>query len=217
MVGVTVCPGCRQGVSERHVVDHIAACGTSGAYGAMALRTVAVVRGIMMEAGCVTRLEVPRLVADTEDRPGDIVAMSEVDGSHHVLVDVTLVHPLTQTYLSRAQHPGQVAREAESRKLRRYRALERTGAIRGHRFIPFGIEDLGRSGDHASAYLEELAGRTADRLRIQEGFGRSRPRVVRDTLRTIRERISISVHAGEADLIYSGLMQSRADAEERGG
>ena len=117
---------------------------------------------------------------------------------HHVIVDVTVRHVVTPS-------AGAIAEAGEAGKFRRYRALQETQ----HRFVPFVIEGGGRVGPHAMAWMEELASRTVARaiLRPGETRGQARGRI----LRSMREGVSLSLHAAVATFVHSRLV----DGQER--
>ena len=76
-----------------------------------------------------------------------------------------------------ASTPGYAARMREKEKFDDDRKSGDSVVSRGHRLIPFVVEDGGRLGEHALALLRELAERGVreGRLRTPETWGRQRP------------------------------------------
>ena len=103
--------------------------------------------------------ETPGL-AHGAQRPADIL-LRDFDGlGRHVAMDVGITSPFSNSALSAGSHqrPGSTASAYEQNKIR---AVLGVGAAlhRTWRFIPFIIEDGGRLGAHAAAFLSELARR----------------------------------------------------------
>ena len=75
-------------------------------------------------------------------------------GGRHVMVDVTVVHPLGVKALPSASHTnGATAKAAEQDKVEKWRAFA-DGAQ--YEFVPFALESYGRLGARAAAYIREL-------------------------------------------------------------
>jgi hypothetical protein len=106
-------------------------------------------------------------------RPGDIVVLDFYAPGRHLLLDGVL----TTVYRNTRQRetgeiPGYAAKLVEDRKFYADKTSERPVAkIHGglHTLVPFAVEDGGRLGAHAQAFLRALAERAVEQGR------RSRP------------------------------------------
>ena len=108
-------------------------------------------------------------------RPGDIVVLDYYAPGRHLLVDgvVTTVYRNTRQRET-GDIPGYAAKLVEDRKFYADRTSERPVArIYGglHTLVPFAVEDGGRLGAHAQAFLRTLAERA-----VRHGR-RSRPQM----------------------------------------
>ena len=106
-------------------------------------------------------------------RPGDIVVLDFHAPGRHLLSDgvVTTVYKNTRQRET-GEIPGYAAKLAEDRKFYADKTSERPVAkIHGglHTLVPFAVEDGGRLGAHAQAFLRALAERAVGQGR------RSRP------------------------------------------
>ena len=142
--------------------------------------------------------EKTNLVRDTRLRPSDILIRNFNGSGKHLLVDVACTSAFCNTALkgNRWKDPGSQARSLESTKI---------NAVLGHRitmrgtwdYVPFIMEDGGRPGAHANAFLAALAKRESPR----EYFG------VRISLRTrILQAVSTTLHRFRArTILQAGL------------
>ncbi len=96
-------------------------------------------------------------------RPGDIVVLDFHAPGRHLLLDgvVTSVYRNTRQRET-ANIPGYAAKQVEDRKFYADKTSDRPVArIHGglHTLVPFAVEDGGRLGAHAQAFLRSLAER----------------------------------------------------------
>ena len=77
---------------------------------------------------------------------------------HHLLIDASITMAGRNTILRDcARIPGHAARTKEAQKFSKDRRTTSPVVSRGHRLVPFVLEDGGRFGEHALALLYELA------------------------------------------------------------
>ena len=132
---------------------------------------------VLKEAGVPTSATITeaRGLRGTGDRsrPGDIVVLDYHSPGRHLLLDgvVTSVYRNTRQKET-SEIPGYAAKLVEDRKFYADKTSERPVArIHGglHTLVPFAVEDGGRLGAHAQAFLRTLAERAVSQGR------RSRP------------------------------------------
>ena len=188
--GMVACPECGVRMLECQIRDHLCRCpctgdGTGRSIGVFTHVHGVVVRelrDILRECGAATFVEMPGVIRDSHDRPGDIVAISVGGVGRHWVIDVSVVSVMTDDRLRRGSVglvPGAAARGVEQDKRRKYQTrVEREG----HRFIPFIMEECGRLGQEATSLLEELVTLRVDRFRQSEDWGVRTPELRRRIL-----------------------------------
>ena len=216
--GMTACPECGVEMPEHQIRDHLCRCPRmgDGAGRAMSMFThvhgvvVRELRDILRECGAAAFVEMPGIIRDTHERPGDIVAISVGGVGRHWVIDVSVVSVLTDDLVRRGSVglvPGAAARRAEQRKQQHYQARVE-GA--GHRFIPFVMEEGGRLGQEATSLLEELVGLRVDRCRQSEDWGVRVPELRRRILQGWLVRLSEACHEGVCLPALYSLQRARA-------
>ena len=158
------CDSCSLHFTSRQLAaDHFARCPKSGAYCAAHKAAVGVLNTIIDEAGFGSdrKNEVPNLRPDGT-RPADVAIINYGGSFRDVCLDVTVPGVLSHVRTSNQSRrfytssPGAAARQAEIHKFRQDENSSRP--LRSvHRFIPFAVEEFGRLGDHAEAFLYEMA------------------------------------------------------------
>jgi len=128
---------------------------------------ISTLQKILQEAGVPTSgtLAEARGLRGGEDmtRPCDIVVLDYYNPAHHLLLDGVV----TTTYRNTRQREtgeiaGFAAKLVEDRKFYADKTSERPVArihARKHTLVPFAVEDGGRLGAHAQAFLRTLAER----------------------------------------------------------
>ena len=193
--------------SKQLAADHFARCPKSGAYYAAHKVAVGVVNTIIDEAGFGSdrRNEVPNLRPDGT-RPADVVIVNYGGSFRDVLLDVTVpgvmapVRASSQSHLYFLSSPGAAARQAEAKKFRQDENSSRP--LRSvHRFIPFAIEEFGRLGNHAEAFLFEMAkAATSSRghlLHLPDDSPQAK-HYLKHKLKSWRQRFSLAVNITHA-------------------
>jgi len=218
--GLTSCPECKIRMTEDELRDHVVRCPSMNRGRAGSTRTanllfhyhrvmVDLLEEIAREVGVTTILEMPALLAGTAERPADIACISVEGAGRHWIIDFSLVHVLSSTYIDRgraSREAGYAARVMEDHKIKHYH--RRVEAL-GHRFIPFVMEDGGRMGQHAAALLREFAVLRADRSRRTDDWESSRAVVQERYYTQWIQRISSRLHAGMATWIQLSLTRAR--------
>jgi hypothetical protein len=205
--------------SEVLAADHFARCPKSGAYYKAHGALVAVLNTIVDESGFRRLNEVNHLRPDGT-RPADIFISNYGGSFRDVIIDVTVAGVLapvraanngSQYFLS---SPGAAARRAEALKFRQ--DLNSSRPLRSvHRFIPFAVEEFGRLGDHAEAFLYEMAvAATTNRTHMQHLPDDSPPakHFLQQKLKNWRQRISLAVNG-----MHAVSVQERACGAARQG
>ena len=111
-------------------------------------------------------------------RPGDVVWRDYTKPGQHLLVDVSGTTVGRNGCIEKcARIPGHAARLREKEKFDDDKKSGDPVVSRGHRLVPFVVEDGGRLGQHALALLRELAekGVGGGELRTPETWGLQRP------------------------------------------
>ncbi len=157
--------------------QHADRCPAGGARAYMHAGLISTSQRVLQEAGVpasatLTEARGLRWRAD-KSRHGDIVVLDYHAPGMHLLLDgvVTTVYQNTRQR-EIGEIPGYVAKRVEDRKFYADKSSERPVArIHGglHTLVPFAVEDGGRLGAHAQAFLRILAERA-----VRQGR-RSRP------------------------------------------
>ena len=209
--------------SKQLAADHFARCPKSGAYMRVHKNLLAVVNTIVDEAGFARdrKNEVTNLRPDGT-RPADILIANYGGTFRDVIVDVTAPGVIGPARHAHARHvenfiatPGAAARRAECTKFRQDENSSRP--LRSvHRFVPFAVEEFGRLGDHAEAFLFEMAkAATASRshlLHLPDDSPQMRF-FLQQKLKDWRQRISLAINCTHALVIQ----QRACSATSRGG
>jgi hypothetical protein len=215
-VELTSCDRCNLHFATRDLAaDHFARCPKSGAYWKVHNTLVAVVNTIIDEAGFAAQRknEVTNLRPDNT-RPADILIANYGGSFRDVILDVTVPGVVAPARRVHSRHveghlttPGAAARSAEMCKFRQDANSSRP--LRSvHRFVPFAVEEFGRIGDHAEAFLFEMAkAATAGRPHLLHLPDDSPPMrfYLQQKLKNWRQRISLAVNCAHA-----ALLQKRA-------
>jgi len=172
------CPVCdTRGGAKESLEQHAVRCPAGGARAFMHAGLITTLQKVLKEAGVPTTatLTEARGLRGRQDRtrPGDIVVLDYHAPGRHLLLDgvVTTVYRNTRQRET-GDIPGYAAKLVEDRKFYADKVAERPVArIHGgmHTLIPFAVEDGGRLGAHAQAFLRSLAERA-----VRQGR-RSRP------------------------------------------
>ena len=103
----------------------------------------------------------PGKVAKLKEQRGDLlVTLTEEGKQKYLVADVTVVHPISTTHLKgSAELAGAAAKEAEKRKLNKYKAAKSSTV----EIVPLAFESFGRWGEQALKFLRRLA-RTAQEM-----------------------------------------------------
>jgi len=210
-VGLTACPCCGTGMDESHIAQHVTQCGVSVVGPMLHVHTAlaSVVQSICREAGGAVGMELPGLL-DGQRRPGDVTVIGYAGVSRHLVIDVSVAHVCTTSNQRSAwSTPGASARLVEDSKVRSYRG---DCEARGHRFVPFVVEDGGRVGGQATALLDELAVRAAMIPRAGSWTEVRREESRGTLLARWLQMISIAIHGSGAELIRCSLIRARQDS-----
>lgn len=165
---------------ERHIVR----CPMIGSCHSFHGKLAGQVAKIMREAGAHKAdvlFEMANLSRGDATRPGDLVWRDYTKPGQHLLVDVSgttvgrngCIREVCQDPRPCSTPPG----EAEKEKFDDDKKSGDPVDSRGHRLVPFVVEDGGRLGQHALALLRELAERGVreGKLRTPEIWGLQRP------------------------------------------
>ena len=216
--GMVACPECRVEMPEHHIRDHLCRCPCMGDGGGGSVDVFTHVHGVVVrelrdilrECGAATFVEMPGVIRDSHERPGDIVAISVGGVGRHWVIDVSVVSVLTDDRLRSGYVglvPGAAARGAEQGKRQRYQARVEAAE---HRFIPFIMEEGGRLGQEAISLLEELVTLRVDRFRQSEDWGVRVPELRRRILQGWLVRLSEACHEGVCGPAFYCLQRARA-------
>ena len=119
-----------------------------------------ILRQLSSSAGMCSSAEPPyRHLRGTQDQGGkeglhraDLLTI--LPGGRHVMVDVTLTHPLRSKVLAGASRDdASAARAAERRKVNDWKQFTGNPA---YEFVPFAIESFGKLGPRAEEFVREL-------------------------------------------------------------
>jgi hypothetical protein len=213
------CDRCGLHFSSRDLAaDHFARCPKSGAYWTAHNTLVAVVNTIIDEAGFAAQRknEVSNLRPDNT-RPADISIVNYGGTFRDIILDVTVpgVVALARNSGIFMTNPGSAARRAESAKF--CQDANSSRPLRSvHRFVPFAVEEFGRIGDHAEAFLFEMAkAATVGRSHLLHMPDDSPPKrfFLKQKLKNWRQRISLAVNCAHALV----LQRRACPAASRGG
>lgn len=140
-----------------------------------------VIKRALRSAGIPSRLEPRNLFANSDLRPDGLTTTPWSRGKC-VAWDFTCPDTLATSHLNRAvTGPGEVANEAEEKKIEKY-----AGLPHHLQFIPLAIESLGAVGSEATAFLQDIG------HRIQTTTDDKR------SLSFLWQRISVAVQMGNA-------------------
>ena len=137
-------------------------------------------------------LEPSGIVREDNKRPD---GMTNVPWSHgrHLVWDFTCPDTLAPSHLrSTAAEAGSAAKEAEERKVTKYRSI-----VACHTFIPVAVETLGPMGPEAKAFFIDLG----QRLRQHTGEPRSTSYLI--------QRVSMVIQKGNAVAMMGSLPHGR--------
>ncbi len=130
----------------------------------------------------------------------DITVLDYNGEGCHLLIDVSVVRPLSSRYIHRAAaDPGHAATLVEHDKATIY------GPVGHHRLIPFVLEEYGAMGSRTAAFFHECCQLREDRLDLE---GQSAPWSARTWSAYWRQRLSLALTRGVADLLFR---RTRAD------
>ena len=157
----------RGGFAPEPLEQHAVPCHAGGARAFMHAGLISTLQKVLREAGVPTSatLTETRVLRGRVDktRPGDIVVLDFYAPGRRLLLDgvVTTVYMNTRLWET-TEVPRYAAKLVEDRKFYADKTSERPVArIYGgrHTLIPFAVEDGGRLGAHAHAFLHTLAER----------------------------------------------------------
>ncbi len=169
------CPVCdTRGSVPEALEQHAVRCPAGGARAYMHAGLITTLQKVLQEAGVSTSatLTEARGLRGRVDRtrPGDIVVLDFHAPGRHLLLDgvVTTVYRNTRQRET-GVIPGYAAKLAEDRKFYADKTSERPvarphGGL--HTLVPFAVEDGGRLGAHAQAFLRALAERAVAQGRM---------------------------------------------------
>ena len=145
-------------------------------------------------------------------RPADILISNYAGSFRDVIIDVTVAGVVAPARsASHAQYittPGAAARQAEALKFRQ--DLNSSRPLRSvHRFIPlFAVEEFGRLGDHAEAFLFEMATAATNNRTHLQYLPADSPQAkffLQQKLKNWRQRVSLATNC-----IHAAVLQQRA-------
>jgi hypothetical protein len=140
--------------------DHFGRCGVAGNPQFIHRAVVSALQQIIISTGCVAKKHIVLEAASLRDdlsRPADIL-LQHLDGvSRHVAVDVSVAGVFISSQAMGPRRPGAAAAKREHKKWSDDLAAQQSIVRdKGFRLVPFVLEEGGRLGIHAWAFLQEL-------------------------------------------------------------
>ena len=186
----TFCKGC--GEEFDRLWEHAMNCGYGRGRSGRHNMVRDIIADVARSANLAGRVEVPRMIEGTQERPGDVVIQGFRMGRDSVL-DVTVVNPLQQNSMEEAAHTAGVAK---GRKRRQYE-----GRLLGHQiFKPVAFKTLGGRWDEEAMITTILA----------RNQGKEEAEVQRFTV----QRISIAIQRWNAVCFVDRVRGEMAEEED---
>jgi hypothetical protein len=164
---------------------------------------------IVLDAGQYAVEEAPGLIADSQQRPGDVTIMNLVGATHTIAVDVSLARLMVPSAIDiAAKQPGKVIEMTETGKYNLYADHCRTNGIH---FTPFVMDEYGHIGAAGMSLLHWLA-RRAVPSRTDGRHGRTVGARQSYLVQRWSRWLSTTIHSSAAQITMTMALRARRTA-----